>query len=102
MANFDQDIIGFISAGNMAEAIIRGVLSARLLPAERIVVQDIRAERCQELSNELRVSPTLTGQDVFSHATIIVLAVKPQNIAEVAEGLREHVRSERSVPRAGG
>jgi pyrroline-5-carboxylate reductase len=48
--------LGFIGAGNMGEAMIRGVLSAKLYPAARVFVHDTAAGRSEALRHRLGVS----------------------------------------------
>jgi pyrroline-5-carboxylate reductase len=75
--------LGFIGAGNMAEAMIRGILAAKLLPADRLVVLDVRPGRTEELQNRfgVSVSPGLAG--LVQGCETIVFAVKPQTVPEV-------------------
>jgi pyrroline-5-carboxylate reductase len=86
--------LGFIGAGNMAEAMIRGILAAKLLPADRLIVLDVRPGRTEELRKRfgVSVSPDLTG--LVQGCETIVFAVKPQTVPEVlrkmpAEGVGE-------------
>ncbi len=83
--------MGFIGAGNMAEAMIRGILGAKLLPPGEISVMDVRPGRVEELCGRFGVagSPTLTH--LLRAGDTIVFAVKPQALPEV---LREIPREE--------
>lgn len=83
--------LGFIGAGNMAEAMIRGILGAKLLPPGEIFVMDVRPGRVEELCGRFGVtgSPTLTH--LLRAGDTIVFAVKPQTLPEV---LREIPREE--------
>lgn len=79
--------LGFIGAGNMAEAMIRGILAAKLLPAEKLFVLDIRPGRTEELRNRfgISVSPDLSG--LLQECDTIVIAVKPQAVPDVLRSL---------------
>lgn len=81
--------IGFIGAGNMATAIIKGLV-AQNNTADYINVYDVSEEKC-ELMKELGANVFASGKDVIENSDIIVLAVKPQNYAEVLEQLRTSV-----------
>jgi pyrroline-5-carboxylate reductase len=68
--------IAFIGAGNMAEALIRGLLEKKVLPASSIIAHDVRAERLEELRQRFGIR---TGN---TEADIVILAVKPQQISD--------------------
>ena len=82
--------IGFIGAGNMATAIIKGLLAQNDGKADFINIFDVSEEKCN-LMNEMGVNICLSGVDVVQKSDIIVLAVKPQNYAEVLASLKESV-----------
>lgn len=71
--------IAFIGAGNMAEALIRGLLAGKVMRPEQIVAHDVRPERLEFLARQfsIRTAPSVPVAD------ILVLAVKPQQMSEV-------------------
>ena len=77
--------IGFIGAGNMATAIIKGLI-AQKGNADNINAFDVSEERVSAM-RELGVNVCGSGEEVVSESDIIVLAVKPQNYAEVLSGV---------------
>ena len=87
--------IGFIGAGNMATAIIKGLLAQNNGKADFINIFDVSEEKCNEMQNN-GVNVCNSGEDVVSKSDIIVLAVKPQNYAEVLESLRNVVNEEKT------
>jgi pyrroline-5-carboxylate reductase len=78
--------LGFIGAGNMAEAIARGVLNAELLPAGQIVAADPEPAR-REVFAGMGARAVAENAEAAAAAEILILAVKPQIIDEVADGL---------------
>jgi pyrroline-5-carboxylate reductase len=83
----------FIGAGNMAEAIVSGMVAANFCAPEKIIMTDIRPERLADLEREYGVS-TSTDNSVVKNAEIVVLAVKPQVMAEVLKGIMPVLRKE--------
>lgn len=75
--------LGFIGAGNMGEAMIRGITGAGLMPAGRIVVLDARRGRARELAERYGVKAARTLAELAAGCEAVVLAVKPQSVAEV-------------------
>ena len=47
--------IGFIGSGNMAEALIKGIIAAKVYKPENIVLSDIREERLEFLAGKYEV-----------------------------------------------
>jgi pyrroline-5-carboxylate reductase len=79
--------IGFIGGGNMAEALIKGILAAKLYPPEDIFVSDIRAERREYLGKEYRVRTVEHNKELSSQVDILVLSVKPQQMNEALNSI---------------
>ena len=77
--------IGFIGGGNMAQALIGGLLS-RGLPATRVTVSD-PVEHVRELLQAKDIHVTDNNIDAIRDADIVVLAVKPQVLADVLKPL---------------
>ena len=77
--------ITFIGGGNMAQALIGGLLS-RGLPATRITVSD-PVEKVRELLKEKDVHVTDDNVAAIKDADIVVFAVKPQVLGTVLKPL---------------
>ena len=69
--------IGFIGGGNMAGAIIKGLLAASLYRPEEVFVTDITPERSKDCAKRLGVAAADTAEALIEHADTVVLAVKP-------------------------
>lgn len=80
--------LGFIGAGNMGEAMIRGILAAKLVPPREVVVLEIRPERGKELRQRFGVSVAKGMADLLRKCDTIVFAVKPQGVGEVLRRIR--------------
>jgi pyrroline-5-carboxylate reductase len=83
--------IGFIGAGNMATALVRGLLASGLVPSDRIRASDPSAERLTLLGREHGIVTDADNQAIARWADLVVLAVKPQvvdtAIAQLAPAL---------------
>lgn len=80
----------FIGAGNMASAIIRGLL-AQGMPAQAMTATGIDPEGLAALRSELGIHTSGDNAQAVRGADIVVMAVKPQQLREVCHGLREAV-----------
>jgi len=76
--------VGFLGAGNMGEALIKGLLAAKLVPADAIFATDVRPERLKELDRQYGIQVSSDNADLVRRADIVILAVKPQIMDAVA------------------
>jgi pyrroline-5-carboxylate reductase len=76
--------LGIIGAGNMAEAIVCGVLRSNVLAGGQIIAADLSPSRRDLFSNELGVTTVLTNAEVIQRKPrCLLLSVKPQQMAAV-------------------
>jgi pyrroline-5-carboxylate reductase len=75
--------IGFLGAGKMATALASGWISAGLVRAEQIRASDPAAEARDHFQRETGVAVGTSNKDVVAASEAVVLAVKPQQVAEV-------------------
>ena len=75
--------LGFIGAGNMAEAIIQGLLESKTAVPAQIQAADIAAERLAFLQTTYGIRTTEDNAALVAGADILVLAVKPQVAGKV-------------------
>ncbi len=73
-------MIGFIGGGNMAEALIKGIVQSG---KKDIMVSEPRGERRAYLENTYSVKTSADNKEVARECNIILLAVKPQNMDDV-------------------
>ena len=72
----DKFKLGIVGYGNMASAILNGILKSNILDKKSIIVCDVDEEKLSKLDNE--ITTTGSNQDVFDNSKYILLAVKPQ------------------------
>lgn len=80
--------IAFIGAGNMGEALIRGLLAAKVVSVSQIIVTDVRAERRAFLAKTFGVRAISDNAEAAQAADIVLLAVKPQQMSDVLAGVK--------------
>lgn len=87
--------IAILGAGVMGETLLSGLLRAGRDPAD-VVITERRADRAAELAQRYGVAVTSNGQAVAS-ADTVVLVVKPQDIGDLLEEIRDRIRHDALV-----
>ena len=82
----DNKSIGFIGGGNMAEAIIKGLLAGGVQAGSIIVAEPLELRR-EFLATRYGVAASNNGPEVADKADIIILAIKPQMAAGALDDL---------------
>lgn len=72
-------LIGIIGCGNMGEAIIKGLLSRRIVPKTRIIISDIKESRVVYLKHRFGLR-NAENFALTKKCDILILAVKPQDL----------------------
>ncbi len=82
--------IGFIGAGAMGEAIIKGLLKKGIQP-EKIIFSDKNTERCEYIKKEYEIFCAKDNCEITEIADIIILAVKPQQLESTLEDISKKI-----------
>ena len=85
--------IGLLGTGNMASALVRGLLSSKTLRPEQIRGSDLRAEQLAELEKSYGIKTHTDNADLLAWANVVVLAVKPQVIDRVLDQVASDINS---------
>jgi len=80
--------IAFLGAGNMAEALVKGLLRAHVAAPSEIICTDRRAERGPELTHKYGVRFQKDNLAAAREAGIVVLSVKPQAMNKLLEEIK--------------
>jgi len=86
--------LGFIGAGNMAEAIVAAVVGKSLYSASQMVASDPLPQRRDLFAKQFGLAAIEDNRQVAAQARRLVWAVKPQSFAEVAARLADAVRQD--------
>lgn len=89
--------IGFIGCGNMAKAMIGGVIRSGVCPKEEILASDPFAPARKAAEESLGIHVTENNLEVAKQAEILVLAVKPQFYEEVAAEICDSLQENQLV-----
>lgn len=87
-----EKMIGFIGGGNMASAIIGGLLSSGLADREHIMAADKSEQAVARLKETFGIQATTVNTEVSAGADILFLAVKPDMFATVIPGIRDALK----------
>ena len=79
--------IGVVGGGKMGGALIEGMVSGGLFPAGAVTVADTDERRLEELRKAYGVNVTTDNRAAVRGAEMVILSVKPQNMAEVLAAL---------------
>ena len=91
-----QPTIAFIGSGNMAAALIGGLITDGT-PAERILATDPDPVRRETLATNAGIHTLEDNTEAVARAKVVVLAVKPQVLGEVARELAESIQQYRPL-----
>lgn len=80
--------IAFIGGGNMGEAMLSALLEKGLSTPQSIAVSDVAEARCQHLQQTYGVAVMSDNRQAIAGGDVVVLAVKPQNLAGVMAEIR--------------
>ncbi|MDQ5987274.1 MAG: Pyrroline-5-carboxylate reductase [Syntrophus sp. SKADARSKE-3] len=80
-------MIGFIGGGKMGSVLIHGIVTQEIAKATDIIVADVDRARLEELKGAYGVCTTISAKEAAEKANILILAVKPQNMADVLDAI---------------
>lgn len=89
--------LGFIGTGNMASAIMGGIIGKGVIPAEEIIGADMFAPGRERVKEKFGIQVTADNKEVAEKAEVMILSVKPQFYADVISGIKDCIRPEQLV-----
>lgn len=89
--------LGFIGTGNMASAMMGGIIKNNIVPAEDIIGADLFAPSREKVKETLGIQVTANNLKVVEASDIFVLSVKPQYYETVINEIKDAVREDQIV-----
>lgn len=89
--------LGIVGAGNMASALVRGLVVSGRLSAEQVRVTDVSDARCQALRTAHGVMSEANNTALATWANVVLVAVKPQVVPSILPDLAAAYRAEQLI-----
>ena len=89
--------LGFIGCGNMASAIMSGIISNGLIQADEIIGADVFAPSKEKAKENLGIQIAESNIEVVQKADAFVLSIKPQFYAQVIAEIKDYVKENQII-----
>ena len=89
--------LGFIGTGNMASAIMGGIIKNNVIPAEEIIGADLFAPGRERVQKAYGINVTADNKEVAEKAETIILSVKPQFYESVIADIKDVVKENQII-----
>jgi pyrroline-5-carboxylate reductase len=102
MTSLENKKVGFLGAGNMAGALIKGLIHAHAVAPGSIVASDVREDRLAQLAKEHGIRTTTDNHALVHEVDVLVLAVKPQAFDKVLAAIENDIDGQLVISVAAG
>ena len=89
--------IGFIGCGNMATAMIKGILDSQKVKTEDVIASAKSEKTREKIKAELGINAARKNKEVVEFSDILFLAVKPQYYEEVIQEIKDDLRENQMI-----
>ena len=89
--------LGFIGTGNMASAIMGGIIKNQIIPANEIIGADVMEAGRKRVKEQFGIQVTADNHEVVRNSDVVILSVKPQFYAEVIAEIKDDVREDQII-----
>ncbi|MBF4693578.1 pyrroline-5-carboxylate reductase [Fusibacter ferrireducens] len=89
--------IGFIGAGNMAKAIIKGLLSASIVKEDEILASASSQNSIDQTKASLKIQTTLDNTQVARECEYVILAIKPYMVETILQEISDYLSPDQVV-----
>lgn len=94
--NTDKNI-GFIGAGKMASAIMKGLISCKLFAVNNIFASEVNTDSAKKVSEDLGIKVFNNNIDLIKNSDIVVIATKPFIVKDLLKGHVDCFRPEQLI-----
>ncbi len=94
--------IGFIGTGKMGEALIKGILHAKLFTPDKVYASDADTTKLNSLEKSYRINICADNCEAVQRSDIIMIAVKPQIVPKVIEEIKGSIKKQLIISIAAG
>lgn len=84
--------LGFIGTGNMASAIMGGIIKNNIIPASEMIGSDLSEAGRIRTKEQFGINVTASNTEVIKNADVVILSVKPQFYADVISEIKNDVK----------
>jgi len=92
-----KEVIGFIGAGNMCQALVEGWLSHKLASPADICVSNRSPGKVTRLAQQFGVQAAATNEDLVDRSDVVIIAVKPQDLDAAIEPIASSFHDDQIV-----
>jgi len=86
--------IGFIGCGNMAQAMISGIVKSNLVSSEKVIASNPSDKNLIKVKKEYNILITQDNKEVAKFSDIVILAVKPYKYFEVIDEIKQYLKKD--------
>jgi len=91
----DKTVVGFLGSGNMAEALMRGIIDTGLADADKIIAADVSKKRLKYISDTYKIETTENSADMVKRSDVIFIATKPTQITDALQLVAKEINSKK-------
>ena len=89
--------LGFIGCGNMAQAMMTGIIKNQVVAAEEIIASDASVEKIKEVQEKFGIAVTEDNNTTAAESDILILSVKPQVYGKVIKEIKGDIRKNQLI-----
>ncbi|MGH4051761.1 MAG: pyrroline-5-carboxylate reductase [Clostridium sp.] len=86
--------IGFIGCGNMAQAMISGIVKSKLVSSEEVIASNPSDKNLIKVKKEYNILITQNNTEVAKFSDIVILSVKPYKYFEVIDEIKQYLKKD--------
>lgn len=89
--------IGLVGAGNMARAVVSGLISGEYLAPAQLIASHHRPAKAEQFGSDFGIRTTTDNSEIIRQSEIVILAVKPQVISRVLSEIAGSITKEKLI-----